>query len=234
MRMMLRKLTPKAFYREDFNRADETMHNVSGNWYNVYGLSARVFSNAGTAGVVSASTGRQGAGWMTNQQQGVSPYGPFLTDNFFVRAQLKAPPGNLATDNWTALYLGAMDAFTSGRQVVLLMATGTTTATRCKLMIMQGAPNGPGNSAPTTTAGNNVLLTTAASNMAVTDLMEVQRNGTNITVLKNGVSFMTATNSTFFTGASYRRWGISFEANYPFAQSQYSSPAIDWVEAGDL
>lgn len=36
------------------------------------------------------------------------------------------------------------------------------------------------------------------------------------------------------TGPSFRRFGVVNEANRPLFQSQYSSPAFDWVRGYDL
>lgn len=227
----------KILYREEFGTPNGAL--VSADWRTDKTPASRVVGFAAHAGVVGSNTGRQACGWHT--YQGGSYGGAFLTENFYVKAQLSASYTSAATDNWTTLYLGGNDTWGTGNWAALMFSTGSGSGAGIKMIKVSGAPSGPGGSIAT---GGASELTTDTAAHATTTLLEFRRTytpGTGQIELRayiNGVASGTlwwvGAGSGFGLGPTYRRWGFGHEANYPLFQQQFSSPGIEWIEAGDL
>ncbi|MFD6399001.1 hypothetical protein [Nocardia sp. NPDC060249] len=88
---------------------------------------------------------------------------------------------------------------------------------------------------PRTGPGQTQRAVTANSGVA-TDLFEFRRNGNVFTLLRNGVSFLTWTDTCNLvsTGSTNRRWGFLVEGNYPIFNAEFRSPAVNSIEAFDL
>lgn len=212
-------------YREEFNRANGA---PGANWRaELSNPLSTIVSNALQAGAVAQNTGRQAACWWT--YQGGAQGGVLGTDAVEISAQLKAPSTSQASDNWTTLFLAGADTFITGKFYCGLFSTGSG----CKIILCNGTPNGPGNSA--STGSNQTQLATTGTNCANNAIALFSRDVNGRMSLKvNGTEVTSATDNTGFSGVGNRRWGVCIEANRPIFQNQFSAPGIDWVQGRDL
>jgi hypothetical protein len=216
------------YFRDDFNRTNNT--SLGTDWTTLSGTaSTRIVNNAAEVRAQSSNSGENGC-W--NTFVGGDNTGHFLTDNYKVRAQLKAPSVALATNNVTGIYFACPDSHTSSTKFVFLAVSTSIGASICT---QTNAPSAPYTALGTGTGQAGVGSGTQ-TNATTTSLIEMERIGNLFNAYIDGFKFWSWTDSsnTIATGSLFRRWGIITEGNYPFFGQAYSSPAIDWVEAFDL
>lgn len=177
---------------------------------------------------MSSNTGRNGC-W--NTWIGGNNDGKFLTDNYRVRAQLKAP-SQIATNNFTGIVLVVPDTYSSSTLCTYFIGQTATAANGSGIITQANVVSSPYNTSGQT--GQTVRVTT--NQITTTSLIELERIGNVFNAYVNGTNTCTWTDSGNLvpTGSTNRRWGIITEGNFPIFQSQFDSPAIDWVEAFDL
>ncbi|AEV52101.1 hypothetical protein [Rhodococcus phage RGL3] len=213
--------------RDEFNRANGDL----GTDWNAAVMSnppTQIYSNAAHAADVNDNTGRQAASWVQRTT-------PLNRNQMYVKAQLTTSRWGNATNNYTTLFLGGHYAFGNGVFCYLSCSTGSSSyITTCNTL-----PNGAGNSA---TGGSNQTQRASGASISATDLIEFRRTRNFTTGIytytgyRNGSSFISWTDSTGIVpvGETRRSWGFCIESNDQIFQIQYSSPGIDWIEAGDL
>lgn len=222
----VRQYVKARVYSDDFNRTS----GLGAGW-NAAVMSnpnSVITGNAAHAGVMGTFTGRQAASWTQNVSS------PLNRDSGYVKAQLKASTYSSANNNYTSIFLGGNDTFGSGVWPYLSVSVGSSSY----IVTCNGLPNGAGNSA---TGGSNQTIRGTGVSVAATDLIELRRVknfSTGIytyTAYRNGSSFITWTDSAGIcqVGSASRRWGYCIEGNVPIT-TRFSSPSIDYIEAGDL
>jgi len=208
--------------RDLFDRANAA--NLGSDW-RADTTAARIVNNAAQARTVSSNTGRQAGGWST--YQGGNNGGRLYTDTYRLRALLKAPSTAIANNNFTVFYLAGPDTFGAASGFV---AVAVSTGSGGSINTQTGTPNGPGGSMAGTQRAAH------AQNWAAGDLLEFRRTRTTFDVYRNGVYLYgwTPGAGEAPSGAANRRWGFCPEANFPIFQEQFSSLAVEWIEAEDL
>lgn len=221
-------VVPNANHGRDlFDRADAA--NLGSDW-RADTTAARIVSNAAQSRTVSSNTGRQAGGWST--YQGGNNGGRLYSDAYRLRALLKNPSTALAGNNsFTVFYLAGPDTFGAASGFV---AVGVSNTGGCSINTQTGTPNGPGGSLGGTQRAAH------AQNWAAGDLLEFVRTRTQVIVLRNGAALpsgglsWTPGAGECPSGIANRRWGFCPEANFPIFQEQYSSLAVEWIEAEDI
>ncbi|WP_280441181.1 DUF7257 domain-containing protein [Nocardia brasiliensis] len=182
---------------------------------------------------MASGDGRSG-NWVSWQGGGGAAAGRFGTDRYAVKAQLIAPVGNAATDNFTGVILAVADTFGAGTMCYVVVSTGLG----CAIYTQAGLPPTSGVSTGQTGQAQQAVT---ATNIVTTDLIEFRRLpaavGTVFTLYRNGAEFLSwpDTGNVVSSGPSFRRWGLFTEGNYPLFQSEFRAPAVDAiVEARDL
>lgn len=218
----------RAYNGDEVNRANSD--SAGGPWRSDVNGQARVRSNRLEFKTMPGSPGRAGT-WMSADG--------LLTDNYEVRAQL-APRSEqgLATDNFTCIMLAVPDVIGSAGSLITYFVGSTGNGSA--IYTQTGTPNAAGISTGDGSSGR-VRRTTPTANITETSLIALRRTmysatQSNFTCYLNGSLLATWTDSSGLvpTGPSNRRFGFIVEGNHPFANSEYRSPAIDWIEAYDL
>lgn len=222
--------TPKAgrSYIDTLNRANGST--LGSNWAVSHNSGCQIISNAAHARTASSNTGRQG-GWNAYQGAEFSDSGRLYTDNWRIKAQLKAPSTAAATNNFTVIGV-THDTWnqTGINKIYLIVSTGNGSA----IVTQSGSLNAAGISSGQS-GQTNVI--TVATNVANTDLIEFERVGNVFTAYKNGATWglsWTDASNTVPTGSSFRKPCLAVECNFPIFQQQFSAPGIDQIEFWDL
>lgn len=207
-------------YTDDFNRANAST--LGSNWRVDVNSQPQISSNHAQFKVPANGDGRAG-NWVSYSA------GLLSSDNYGVKFQLASPSGNLATNNFTGGVLAVGDSFGSGTMCYGLVSTGSG----CLIVTQSGTPITSGISSGQT---GQTSRATTGTNAAVTDLFEFRRAGNVFTLLQNGSSLLTWTDTgnTVSSGATYRRFGMIVEGNYPAFNAAYYSPAVDSITGYDL
>ncbi|WP_280442215.1 hypothetical protein [Nocardia brasiliensis] len=218
-------------YTEHFNRADA--NSLGPDWRADRNGSPKIATNRAQMKTMNSGDGRSGC-WVSYQGGGGTAAGRFSTDRYSVKAQLIAPVGNLATDNFTGIVLAVADTFGAGTMCYAIVSTGLG----CAIYTQTGLPPTGGVCTGQTGQANRAVSET---NVLATDLIEFRRRpaavGTIFTLYRNGAELLAwpDTENVVSSGPTNRRWGILTEGNYPLFQSEFRAPAIDAiVEARDL
>ncbi|MFC9874893.1 DUF7257 domain-containing protein [Nocardia salmonicida] len=215
-------------YRDDLNRADAST--LGANWRVDRNASPRLVGNKAVMKAQAFGEGR--AGCWTSYQGGANA-GRLVTDSYRVTAQLIAPGGTVADNNFTGIVCAVADTFGAAMMLYFIVST----ATGCALYTQSGLP--PASGISTLQTGQTQRAVTS-TNIALTDQIELRRTivtGQSVfTGYRNGVAMSglswTDTSNLVASGSTNRKWGFFVEGNTPF--SEYRSPGIDWIEAADL
>ncbi|RJO69989.1 hypothetical protein D5S18_29410 [Nocardia panacis] len=212
-------------WADSFDRADDV--SLGTDWRIDRNGAPRIATNRAQMKTMNRGDGR--AGCWASYQGGGAAAGRFGSDNYAVKAQLIAPVGNSATDNFTAIVLAVADAFGAGVMCYLVVSTGSG----CGIVTQSGLP--PSSGVTTDQTGQTVQASTV-TNIAAGDLIEFRRVGKVFTAYRNGAALLTWTdiNNIVGSGPTNRRWGFAVEGNYPLFMSEYRSPAVDSIQAYDL
>jgi hypothetical protein len=218
-------LRRRLYYREDFARVNG---GLGPDWRNDKTPASRIISEGAQAGAVNSNTGRQAAGWHT--YIGGSDAGRLATDFHYVRCQTKTSYPDQADNNYTTIYIGGPDTWTGGSWIALMISPGSGFLV---LNVGAGSLSGPGGSLASGD-GTTLYSSPGASSVATETWMLYKSSTTVVGVQRNGVSQWEASVAGLASSPTQRRWGFGQEANYPFAQHQYSSFGLEWIEAGDF
>lgn len=207
-----------------FNRADAST--LGSDWRVDRNSQPKIATNRAQMKTMSGGDGRAG-NWVSYQAGGAS--GKFATDSYEVEAQLIAPVGNSATDNFSAIVLAIADTFGGGGTSVMCYAV-VSTGQGCKIMTQTGLPPAAGQS--TLQTGQTQQATTA-TNIAATDLIRFRRAGNVFTLYRNGSSLLTwiDASNVVSSGSTNRRWGFVVEGNFPLFNAEFRSPAINGISS---
>lgn len=222
--------TPKAgrSYIDTLNRSNGST--LGSNWAVSHNSGCQIISNAAHARTASSNTGRQG-GWNAYQGAEFSDSGRLYSDNWRIKAQLKAPATAAANNNYTVIGVTHDTWNQAGiNKIYLIVSTGNGSA----IVTQSGSMNAAGISSGRSGQTNVV---TVATNVANTDLIEFERVGNVFTAYKNGATWglsWTDASNTVPTGSSFRKPCLAIECNFPIFQQQFSAPGIDQIEFWDL
>lgn len=221
-------------FRDDINRADNA--DMGADWRPEFD-SCKVVTNRAQCSTPASSTGRQG-GWETYVPSSDYNGGRLLTDNWAVEAQLIAPVGNQAVDNWTAIGACMLDNGPASG-MVLVYFTVSVTSNSAIYSYSNASIAAPGQ---TTLQTGQTLRSGAAGNTPASSLIRIERRMYSatqsvVTAYRAGSSVGSWNDSGGVLPSgdrAKRRWFVVGESNYPTFVAPFYSPAIDWARAYDL
>lgn len=206
---------PMAYYADDANRSNGA---IGSNWST--DTASPMVINGNKFQITPQGMGANLTTYV-NTWRGGNLDGKMCTDNHEVRVQLIASSYALATNNPVVIYLAGDNGTNSqGINVAAALYSGGSTA--CTIATGSGA--------------TGTVRASTATQVATTALVQFRRRGNVFTILVNGATHLTWTDTGGIvpTGASQRRVRIGVSGNFPTFQQQFQSAAIDAFHAYDL
>lgn len=221
-------------FTDDYNRADST--SIGGN-YRMEFNSMQIATNRLQNRTLPSNTARSGS-WATVVSSASHNGGRLGTDNWTLLAQLIAPIGGLANDNYTGIGMEMTDAGPGSGTVLVYFLVSTGSGCRIMTYQMTGGFSGTGQASGL--SGQTQQLT-SATNATTTSVVRLDRRMYTATasifsLTVGGTVIGQWNDSTGLVPAGNvrnRRWFVVTESNSPIFQGTYFSVAIDTVQVFD-
>jgi hypothetical protein len=197
---------------------------LGSSWRTDSGSSSSQVESDGVQCVTQSSGNGENGCWNTYTASSLN------TDYYTITAQLKAPSGSLASNNYTGIYCAAPLSTWGSTSYVCCFCISTGSGSF--ILSAEGPP-----AAPYICHGQTgqTEQSTAATAVSDTTTIALTRAGNVFTSYVGGSSTLTWTDTGGLipTGVGFRQFGLITEGNYPTFQNAYASPAIVSITAQD-